>query len=428
MLVNHKVQILIFISLMQLYCSCTKKDANPPEIYLQSPLSNESFQLPCDIKVSGYAIDNEKVDRVEVALISENSVTIIQGFNIESDSSYFEYDLSLFVEDRLLLSGNYFINIKAYDEFENFTSEYISIYLNEIPKTLESLIYITSNSNQTFIHQQDSLGNSQLVKQLSGNHILSMGNSRSQHLFVGTDQNGDFIDLNSFTNLWNVPIATPNNLLFIDGSNSNYGDQSHLVLGDGRIISYNKNGNIINTIYSNPQELFGKFNIQEDIVLVETYSSFLERDLSVYFRQSGIEKQRVEINGEIVKIVPILNNEYAIFSQFLNVSRISIYYENLNQLYTDLELPNSIIYDARFINDYLIFSSSNGLYKYDFNLNILNQISSNIKPSKIILNEMDPFIYLTVGDELWAYSEDGNLSFLSSFLDSIRNFIPIYNK
>tara|TARA_Y100000991_G_C21973599_1_gene350924 strand:- start:2512 stop:3798 length:1287 start_codon:yes stop_codon:yes gene_type:complete len=428
MLVNHKVQILIFISLMQLYCSCTKKDANPPEIYLQSPLSNESFQLPCDIKVSGYAIDNEKVDRVEVALISENSVTIIQGFNIEADSSYFEYDLSLFVEDRLLLSGNYFINIKAYDEFENFTSEYISIYLNEIPKTLESLIYITSNSNQTFIHQQDSLGNSQLVKQLSGNHILSMGNSRSQHLFVGTDQNGDFIDLNSFTNLWNVPIASPNNLLFIDGSNSNYGDQSHLVLGDGRIISYNKNGNIINTIYSNPQELFGKFNIQEDIVLVETYSSFLERDLSVYFRQSGIEKQRVEINGEIVKIVPILNNEYAIFSQFLNVSRISIYYENLNQLYTDLELPNSIIYDARFINDYLIFSSSNGLYKYDFNLNILNQISSNIKPSKIILNEMDPFIYLTVGDELWTYSEDGNLSFLSSFLDSIRNFIPIYNK
>ena len=323
MLVNHKVQILIFISLMQLYCSCTKKDANPPDIYVQSPLPNESFQLPCDITVSGHAMDNEKVDRVEVALISENSVTIVQGFDIEADSSYFEYDLSLFVEDRLLLSGSYFINIKAYDEFENFTSEYISIYLNEIPKTLESLIYITSNSNQTFIYQQDSLGNSLLVKQLSGNHILSMGNSRSQHLFVGSDQNGDFFDLNSFTNLWNVPIASPNNLLFIDGSNSYAGDQSHLVLGDGRIISYNKNGNIINTIYSNPQELFGKFNIQEHIVLVETYSSFLERDLTVYFRQSGIEKQRVEINGEIVKIVPILNNEYAIFSQFLNLSRIS---------------------------------------------------------------------------------------------------------
>ena len=428
MLVNHKVQILIFISLMQLYCSCTKNDSNPPDIYVQSPLSNESFQLPCDITISGYAIDNEKVDRVEVALISENSVTIVQGFDIEADSSYFEYDLSLFVEDRLLLSGSYFINIKAYDEFENFTSEYISIYLNEIPKTLESLIYITSNSNQTFIYQQDSLGNSLLVKQLSGNHILSMGNSRSQHLFVGSDQNGDFFDLNSFTNLWNVPIASPNNLLFIDGSNSDSGDQSHLVLGDGRIISYNKNGNIINTIYSNHQELFGKFNIQEHIVLVETYSSFLERDLTVYFRQSGIEKQRVEINGEIVKIVPILNNEYAIFSQFLNVSRISIYYENSNQLYTDLELPNSIIYDARLINDYLIFSSSNGLYKYDFNLNILNQISSNIKPSKIILNEIDSFIYLTVGNELWAYSEDGNLSLLSNFIDSIRNFIPVYNK
>ena len=428
MLVNHKVKILIFISFIQLYCSCSKKDAIPPDLYVQSPLSNESFQLPCDITVSGYVIDNEKVDRVEIDLVSENSATIVQGFDIDADSLYFEYDLSLIIEDRLLLSGNYFINIKAYDEFENLTSKYISIYLNEIPKTLESLIYITSNSNHTFIYQQDSLGNFQLVKQLPGNHILSMGNSRSQHLFVGSDQNGEFFDLNNFNQLWNVQVASSNYPLFIDVSKSGNGDESHLVLGDGRIVSYNKNGNIINSIYSNPQELFGKFTIQNNIVLVESFSSFLERDLAVYFRQSGIEKQRVEINGEIVKIVPVLNNEYAIFSKFLNVSKISIYYENSNQLYTDLELPNSIIYDAIFINDYLIFSSSNGLYKYDFNLNILNQISPNIKASKIIPNEMDSFIYLTVGTELWIYSENGNLSLLSDYGDSIRNFIPVYNK
>ena len=128
MLVNHKVKILIFISFIQLYCSCSKKDAIPPDLYVQSPLSNESFQLPCDITVSGYVIDNEKVDRVEIDLVSENSATIVQGFDIDADSLYFEYDLSLIIEDRLLLSGNYFINVKAYDEFENFTSKYISIY------------------------------------------------------------------------------------------------------------------------------------------------------------------------------------------------------------------------------------------------------------------------------------------------------------
>ena len=254
MLVNQKVRILIFISLMQLCSSCTKKDNNPPDLFVQSPLSNESFQLPCDIKVSGYVTDNEKVDRVEVNLVSENSATIVQGFDLDADSSYFEYDLSFIVDDLLLLSGNYFINIKAYDEFGNFTSKYITLYLNEIPKTLESLIYITSNTNQTFIYQQDSIGNSQLVKQLQGNHLLSIGNSRSQHLFVGTDQNGDFFDLNNFTKLWNVPVVSSNHPLFIDGSKSEDGNKSHLVLADGRINSYNKNGNIINTIYSNPHE------------------------------------------------------------------------------------------------------------------------------------------------------------------------------
>lgn len=428
MLVNLKVKILIFVASSLLFFSCTKKDDNPPNLFVQSPLSNESFQLPCDIKVSGYVTDNDKVDRVEVNLVSENSATVVQGFDLDADSSYFEYDLSFTVEDLLLLSGNYFINIKAYDEFGNFNSEYITLYLNEIPKILESLIYITSYTNQTFIYQQDSLGNSQLVKQLSGNHLLSIGNSRSQHLFVGTDQNGDFFDLNNFTKLRNVPVLSSNYPLFIDGSKSEDRNQSHLVLGDGRINSYNKNGNIINTIYSNPQEWFGKFNFQENIVLVESSSSFLDRDLVVYFRQSGIEKQRVEIDGEIVKIVSISNNEYAIFSQFLNESRLSIYNENLNQIYTDLELPNAIIYDAILLDNYLIFSSSNGLYKYDFNLNTLISISSNLKPSKIIPSEMDSFVYLTVGTELWTYSGNGNLSLLTNYGDSIRNFIPVYNK
>jgi len=428
MLVNFKVQLLILVSFIQLCCSCTKKDDNPPDLLVQSPLSNESFQLPCDIKVSGHVMDNEKIDRVEVNLVSENSATIVQGFDLDADSSYFEYDLSFVVEDLLLLSGNYFINIKAYDEFGNFTSEYITIYLNEIPKTLKSLIYLTSNNNQTFIYNQDSLGNSQLVKQLLGNHLLSIGNSRSQHLFVGTDQNGDFFDLNNFTKLWNVPVLSSNYPLFIDGSKSEDGNQSHLVLGDGRINSYNKNGNIINTIYSNPQEWFGKFNFQDNIVLVESSSSFLDRDLVVYFRQSGSEKQRVEINSEIVKIVSISSSEYAIFSQFFNESRISIYYENLNQINTDLEIQNSIIYDAILLDNYLIFSSSNGLYKYDFNLNTLNSITSNLKASKLIPSEMGSFVYLTVGTELWTYSGNGNLTLLSSYGDSIRNFIPVYNK
>ena len=428
MLVNLKVKILIFVASTLLYCSCTKKDDNPPNLLVQSPLSNESFQLPCDIKISGYATDNDKVDRVEVNLVSENSATIVQGFDLNADSSYFEYDLSFTVEDLLLLSGSYFINIKAYDEFGNFTSEFISIYLNEIPKTLQSLIYITNNTNQTFIYQQDSTGNSQLVKQLLGNHLLSFGNSRSQHLFVGTDQNGDFFDLNNFTKLWNVPVLSSNYPLFIDGSKSEDGNQSHLVLADGRINSYNKNGNIINTIYSNPQEWFGKFNFQENIVLVESSTSFLDRDLVVYFRQSGIEKKRVEIDGEIVKIVSISNNEYAIFSQFLNQSRISIYYENLNQIFTDLELPNCEIFDASLLDNYLIFSSSNGLFKYDFNLNTLTSISSNLIVSKIIRSEMDSFVYLIAGNKLWTYSSTANLSLITNYGDSIRNFIPVYNK
>jgi len=51
-----------------------------------------------------------------------------------------------------------------------------------------------------------------------------------------------------------------------------------------------------------------------------------------------------------------------------------------------------------------------------------------LKVSKIIHDELDSFLYLIVGSELWTYNNQGNLSLLSIYGDSIRNFIPIYNK
>ena len=48
--------------------------------------------------------------------------------------------------------------------------------------------------------------------------------------------------------------------------------------------------------------------------------------------------------------------------------------------------------------------------------------------TKIINNELNQNKYLISGKELWLYDILGNLSLINSSSDTIRDFMPFYNK
>ena len=427
MLINLISKIISYNFLIILFLNCSKGDKVSPNITIQTPLENESFQIPCLIHINGLVTDNN-LQRLEVDIVSENLSSIIQKVEVEIDSSYYEFNIPLLIEDRLLYSDSYFINVKAFDKNQNVSSKYISILLNEVPRTLESLFYITSANDQTYIYELDSTGSLQLKKQINGNHKFSIVNSRHQYLFFATDQVGESIEVNGFTNIWDISTGPSLYPLFIDVSKTDNGDQLHFVTGDGRILSCNKNGNIINNVYSKPQERFGKFNIQENIILVESYSSFLDRDLVIYFRESGIEKQRIEIQGEIIKIISVNNDNFIILSQFQNDSKFSTYYENSNQLFPEIEISNCFIYDAFNRSGEIVLTTSKGIYTYDPISKNLTLVNSNLFFSKIIFDELNNSLYLVSANELWNYDNLGNLNLINTITDTIRDFIPFYNK
>ena len=427
MLINLSSKIIVYHFLIILFLNCSKGDKVSPDIIIQTPLENDSFQIPTLFYVKGIVTD-DNLQRLEVDIVSGNSSSIIQKVEVELDSSHYEFSIPLLIDDRLLSSGSYFVNIKAFDKNQNVSSKYISILLNEVPRTLESLFYITSANSQTYIYELDSTGSLQLRKQINGNHKFSIVNSRHQYLFFATDQVGESIEINGFTNIWDISTGPSLYPLFIDVSKTDDGDQLHLVTGDGRILSCNKNGNIINNIYSNPQEKFGRFNIQENIVLVESYSSFLDRDLVVYFRESGIEKQRTEIQGEIIKIIPLSNNNFILLSHFQNDSKFSTYYQNSNQLFPEIEISNCLIYDAFNRHGEIVLTTSKGIYTYDPISKNLTLVNSNLFFSKIIFDELNNSLYLVSVNELWNYDNLGNLNLINTITDTIRDFIPLYNK
>ena len=425
-IIQRPINIIIFFGFF--FSSCQKEDSVAPTIFISSPLINESFQIPTTINISGYTQDNINIDRVEIDLVADNSTTIIQKIDFDVDSVFFEFDIQFSLIDRLLASGTYYINIKSFDDKQNMSSKYVPLYLYEVPKVLMAEFFITSSNNITDLYELDSSGNAHLSYQLSGNYKSSIGNSRHQYLFIGTDVSGSSISPPLFNNLWDLSSSISFYNFFSSSSKSNNGDQIHFSFSDGRIFTCNKDGNVINAIYSDNQENFGKYYVDNDLVLVESTTSFSQNQLVVYFRQSGIEKQRGNINGNLVEIIPLDNQEYILASNLSNNALLSIYFENTNTIYDEFEIQNSEIYDAYKVNNNILIASSSGLLEYNISTKMLNTINSQLLCEKIIEDEINQNIYFICGKELWNYNSGNNLIQVRSFSDSLKNYIFFYNK
>ena len=237
-------------------------------------------------------------------MVSENSASIVQKLEIDVDTSYLEFDISLVINDRLLNSGNYYLNVKSYDENQNLTSSYISLYLNELPRSLVARYFLLGNENIAHLYELDSSSNLQLKYNSIESCKSSLINSKHQFLFFVNNQFGWAIDPLNFSSLWDLSSNISFFNKFTGLSMTNNNDQIHICFEDGRIFTINKEGNIINAIYSNSQELFGIFYVDNDLVLVESYIGLLQKQLVVYYRQSGIEKKRTNIDGNLVKFFP----------------------------------------------------------------------------------------------------------------------------
>ena len=209
---------------------------------------------------------------------------------------------------------------------------------------------------------------------------------------------------------------------------TNNNDQIHICFEDGRIFTINKEGNIINAIYSNNQELFGIFYVDNDLILVESYIGLLQKQLVVYFRQSGIEKKRTNIDGNLVKILSNFDQEYFIILNQHNNSFMKIYDENLNILYTEMELLNCEVFDAIKLNNYILLGTSNGVLIYNLDLKTLNNLNSNLIAHKLVYDEISQNAYFICGKELWNYSYNNNLNLVKTFNDSIIDYLVLYNK
>ena len=242
MLVNMRLKIWVFTFMIYVFCCNCKKnqDQMPPSIVIQMPLSNSSFDLPNSIRIKGIATDNNLLNNIEIGILDENLSAITPDIRIEPNDQEYSFDEIITIDDRLIESGKYYISVKAFDQQNNQNSSYQEITLSEVPKKFESLYIVVPSFGQTNLSSLDSNGVTELKYSLQGDFQKAIVNSRHQYFFIGTDQIGNAIESNYFSSQWSVnPYLSPYEF-FSEMLLSEFGDQMHIVYGDGVIKSYNK--------------------------------------------------------------------------------------------------------------------------------------------------------------------------------------------
>ena len=58
----------------------------------------------------------------------------------------------------------------------------------------------------------------------------------------------------------------------------------------------------------------------------------------------------------------------------------------------------------------------------------MSTISTSHFCNKIVKGEQNQDIYLICGNELWSYNSPGSLNLVNTVFDSIRDYLPFYNK
>ena len=430
MLVNSLLKnVLVLLLGCCFFSSCIKKIDNvSPQIIIESPLPNSNFILPKTINVKGFSEDDNKLKKIEIYIANKNLTPISSKVSIEVDSKIFDFDESFYLDDPLIESESYFVSIKAFDEHNNVNSKYINISLTEIKRVFKGIYFVNNQNENSDVHFIDSNDNVSFVSSLIGNTQLSYLNSKHQYLFIATDQNAFSYTTPHFDEIWSFfPYLTP--YPFFSNLTCDVNDDYlYIVLGDGRINAYNKYGQIVNTIYANEQEWFGSIYTDNNIVLSEVFSNSFTRYIAAYFINSGVENQRLQINGKVAKILKKQDDLFIIAINNQNNGGIFLYDLNNNNIWLEIEISNSEIYDALIADELLYIATNLGVYTYEFSTNSLN-LDIDIKPIyELNRDHLDGNFLFNDGKNIYRYIYGDSPTTIYSSVDSISNIMLFYNK
>ena len=417
------------LAILFVFTECKKKDDVSPTAEITGPDAMTHFDYNDIITVKGKVTDETELKSIKIQLVGLDGSATDFSYEMDAISHTQNFAKSFTLDDRHMISGNYFIKVIATDKADNTKTAYREIIYSELPLALNDIFVITKNSAFTYDLFKVNGSSTQSVYSFTGDFQDMASNSYWEQLMLSGGSNGDLVSFDPVNLAFNWSKSPQNTSVpFFGKMYQKPSDKGvYVAQGNNTAVAYDKSGQKQRTLSFTSTNQANHICEEGDYIIVEE-NSIGQNVLGVYYKSTGSFKHQLVLNGEVVKMLPKGNGEIYLITKQGTQSYLYIYYVSDNYTYEPHAIPVGNTYDACSVTDDEIFiAHDNGGLKYTYNNNsMINTIPA--VANQIEYDYLNDRIVLTSGSNLSFYDRLGNPGGNVSHSGNIEKFVLYYNK
>lgn len=418
--------------LLILFTSCKKEeDDTIPSISIVAPTNGQFFSVGDTIYIQGNVSDNNNLKYISISLNDDNNISTGNSINLNLNSGSYVLNEKLVLDDEQMTSGVYNLAITASDG-TNSTTKFVELNINEFPKRRNGFILFSNNGTSTNIVKLDSLNNASMLYNVNGDFFNGAVNSINQEVISCGNLSGNLTAYNLSTGIssWNIN----NNAAGLAHFTGMAINQNHTYVGyyNQNIQSYLKSG-----IPNFSAQALTSFYVEQlsvhnnDLLITEQkHKTTTEIRLVAYYLATGVEKQNVIINKDVVDMYSVSANEMVVFSNNSGNGEIHIFDITQNSIWQPFTLNTGLIDDCTEISlgKYLIIQNGD-LILVNYNNFTKTTYLSGINAQKVKYDNLTNQLGVISGAEFSVYDYSSKTK-MTTYINSeaISDFDFWYNK
>jgi hypothetical protein len=307
--------------------SCKKEEVTPAEVHLnvQNPYEGAVYQVFDTILVEAIITADVPIIQVQVALNNDKNIRQLPALTTSVNVRSYVLHQQLVISDIHLTEGAYYVAISVTTE-DGVSTVYRKVYVGASDRRRSGVYLATSREDITHVYRLDSTGSLIQEKVLAGDFGSIHVNSHDRQIGVVGKVSGDLnmFGSTSWEKVWDVKNEGGTTSFF---TAVHFGDRLTFYADrTGALRGRNTSGNVIfssqvvtgrqvNCIFGNSE-----YVISEEVAVPGTAS-----DLICRYTSSGIEKQRLLLEGPVEAIIPLSADHYLVSQRLPEGALLRVY-------------------------------------------------------------------------------------------------------
>lgn len=373
------INFFLFTAALSSLVSCKDDGKISPVLSgeIVTPLPGFTCQFNDTITVSGNFSCNYPIQSASISLVNSAYDIVVPGMKLaENVSGTYNFFTDFFLDNTYAPSGYYYLRLSAVSEGQIiFLDNLVKIHVTEVPRTTLKNYCVTGNSS-AFSLYEFTAASSTLLNSYNFTFTGMHTDSRYKRIYLCGKEKAIGLNSASLSGEFQLSPLALNADSFL--TSELFSTQLTLARNDGNIVFYNSDGQ--------RQGETGE-NIFIRPLLTHSTASYLytsiqknaDRKIAVYFLPSGVARQELLIDFDVVGFSTVNETEQLVFANKTGHTMIYLYLLSGNTVQLLKDIPATFL-NTTFVTESgtIFLLTDSGLIKYDPATNSTTTVNSGI--------------------------------------------------